>query len=191
MKPPRWCGTNPTRRSQASGVLAHAGADGPRVSWRGRTPLVQVPIDRRLVYFKCEYANPRAPSRIAGRSACLVPRLAGATEALEDSSGNAGARSRRTLRGRDPCPCLRSRYRLRRQTDADGCLRRRCRASAGSRSNAAASAAQAASTGPRTQVMRIFRTTLRYARPPLRSWSNFARLPAQSCFRRAGGLLLA
>jgi threonine synthase len=67
--------------------------DGPRVSLgEGRTPLVQVAVDRRDVYFKCEYANPTGSFKDRG-AASIVSFLAsrGVTEAVEDSSGNAGA----------------------------------------------------------------------------------------------------
>jgi threonine synthase len=49
-------------------------------------------VDRRHVYFKCEYANPTGSFKDRG-AAPIVSFLAsrGVTEAVEDSSGNAGA----------------------------------------------------------------------------------------------------
>jgi threonine synthase len=69
------------------------GHDGPGVSLgEGRTPLLQVSVDRRRVYFKCEYANPTGSFKDRG-AASIVSFLTsrGVTEAIEDSSGNAGA----------------------------------------------------------------------------------------------------
>ena len=124
--------------------------DGPRVSLgEGRTPLVQVRIDRRLVYFKCEYANPTGSFKDRG-AAALVSFLAsrGATEAIEDSSGNAGAAfaayaARARIRARVFVPDSASGVKLL-QMAAYGANVVKV---PGSRSNAAASAAQAASTG--------------------------------------------
>jgi threonine synthase len=66
---------------------------GPFVSLgEGNTPLVPVAIDGREVHFKCEYLNPSGSFKDRG-SAMLVSALVGAGihEAVEDSSGNAGA----------------------------------------------------------------------------------------------------
>jgi threonine synthase len=58
----------------------------------GNTPLVPSMVDGRRVYFKCEYLNPTGSFKDRG-SAALVSALvaAGVHEAIEDSSGNAGA----------------------------------------------------------------------------------------------------
>lgn len=58
----------------------------------GNTPLVPVKVFGREVFFKCEYANPSGSFKDRG-SATLVAALKarGVTEAIEDSSGNAGA----------------------------------------------------------------------------------------------------
>ncbi len=58
----------------------------------GRTPLIEDEIEGKSVYFKCEYLNPTGSFKDRG-TAVLVSTLAAAqvTEALEDSSGNAGA----------------------------------------------------------------------------------------------------
>jgi threonine synthase len=58
----------------------------------GRTPLVELQIQDRSVYFKCEHLNPTGSFKDRGTVA-LVSELAarGVAEAVEDSSGNAGA----------------------------------------------------------------------------------------------------
>lgn len=58
----------------------------------GNTPLLSAKVFGRQVYFKCEYANPSGSFKDRG-SATLVSflRSRGVTEAVEDSSGNAGA----------------------------------------------------------------------------------------------------
>ena len=58
----------------------------------GQTPLVECKIDRRKVFFKCEYANPTGSFKDRG-TAALISFLAsrGIRDAVEDSSGNAGA----------------------------------------------------------------------------------------------------
>lgn len=58
----------------------------------GNTPLVPAQAFGRRVYFKCEYANPTGSFKDRGMAALvsfLVSR--GVRQALEDSSGNAGA----------------------------------------------------------------------------------------------------
>ncbi len=58
----------------------------------GNTPLISAKAFRREVYFKCEYANPTGSFKDRGTatlSSFLLSR--GVTEAIEDSSGNAGA----------------------------------------------------------------------------------------------------
>jgi len=58
----------------------------------GNTPLVPVKVFGREVFFKCEYTNPSGSFKDRG-SATLVAAMKarGVTEAIEDSSGNAGA----------------------------------------------------------------------------------------------------
>ncbi|MGD2058893.1 MAG: pyridoxal-phosphate dependent enzyme [Anaerolineales bacterium] len=58
----------------------------------GATALVPLEIDDRRVYFKCEFQNPTGSFKDRG-AALLASALAaeGVTEAIEDSSGNAGA----------------------------------------------------------------------------------------------------
>ena len=58
----------------------------------GDTALVPVKVDDRSVFFKCEFQNPTGSFKDRG-AAVLVSALAaqGVTEAIEDSSGNAGA----------------------------------------------------------------------------------------------------
>lgn len=58
----------------------------------GHTPLVSAKVFGREVYFKCEYANPTGSFKDRGTTALIAFLLSrGATEAIEDSSGNAGA----------------------------------------------------------------------------------------------------
>ncbi len=58
----------------------------------GNTPLLSAKAFGREIYFKCEYANPTGSFKDRGM-ATLVSFLVlrGVTEAIEDSSGNAGA----------------------------------------------------------------------------------------------------
>jgi len=58
----------------------------------GGTPLIGVEIEGKRVHFKCEYLNPTGSFKDRG-TAVLVSALAAArvSEAIEDSSGNAGA----------------------------------------------------------------------------------------------------
>lgn len=58
----------------------------------GQTPLVATKVNGRRVFFKCEYANPTGSFKDRG-SAALISflRSRGIREAVEDSSGNAGA----------------------------------------------------------------------------------------------------
>jgi threonine synthase len=58
----------------------------------GNTPLLPAKVFGREVYFKCEYLNPTGSFKDRG-TATLVSFLLsrGVTEAIEDSSGNAGA----------------------------------------------------------------------------------------------------
>jgi threonine synthase len=69
-------------------------ADGaPWISLgEGGTPLIPAAIDDRTVHFKCEHLNPTGSFKDRG-AAVLVSALAaaGVREAIEDSSGNAGA----------------------------------------------------------------------------------------------------
>jgi threonine synthase len=58
----------------------------------GNTPLTALPIDGRTVYFKCEHLLPTGSYKDRGMSVMFTALKAlGITEALEDSSGNAGA----------------------------------------------------------------------------------------------------
>ncbi len=58
----------------------------------GGTPLVPIRLDGRRVYFKCEHLNPAGSFKDRG-TAVLVSglRAVGVEQAVEDSSGNAGA----------------------------------------------------------------------------------------------------
>jgi len=58
----------------------------------GNTPLISAKVFGREVYFKCEYLNPTGSFKDRG-TATLVSFLVsrGVTDAIEDSSGNAGA----------------------------------------------------------------------------------------------------
>ncbi len=58
----------------------------------GNTPLVSAEAFGREVYFKCEYANPSGSFKDRGSATLLSFLLSrGTNEAIEDSSGNAGA----------------------------------------------------------------------------------------------------
>jgi threonine synthase len=58
----------------------------------GNTPLVSAKVFGREVYFKCEYANPTGSFKDRGTATLISFLLSrGVTEAVEDSSGNAGA----------------------------------------------------------------------------------------------------
>lgn len=80
----------------AVGVWRYAkplGGSGTAVTLgEGRTSLVRAEAAGRVVYFKCEQSNPTGSFKDRG-SAVLTSFLLsrGVTEALEDSSGNAGA----------------------------------------------------------------------------------------------------
>jgi threonine synthase len=58
----------------------------------GNTPLIEVELKGRQIFFKCEYLNPTGSFKDRG-TAILVSALKhiGVTMAVEDSSGNAGA----------------------------------------------------------------------------------------------------
>jgi len=58
----------------------------------GGTPLLPVQVASRVLHFKCEHLNPTGSYKDRG-TAVLISALssAGVTEAVEDSSGNAGA----------------------------------------------------------------------------------------------------
>ncbi len=80
----------------APGIWKHARALGidtePLTLGEGHTPLLPARVEKRDVFFKCEYLNPTGSFKDRGE-ATLVSflRSRGATEAVEDSSGNAGA----------------------------------------------------------------------------------------------------
>ncbi len=80
----------------APGIWEHAKALGvdtePLTLGEGNTPLLSAKIDKQDVFFKCEYLNPTGSFKDRGE-ATLVSflRSRGVTEAVEDSSGNAGA----------------------------------------------------------------------------------------------------
>ena len=58
----------------------------------GDTPLVPVEVDGRTVYFKCDFLNPTGSFKDRGTSVLLSwLKAQGASEVVEDSSGNAGA----------------------------------------------------------------------------------------------------
>jgi len=81
---------------QQPGIWRYASSFGqqstPVSLGEGNTPLLPVKAFGREVYFKCEYANPSGSFKDRG-TATLVSFLfsRGVTEAIEDSSGNAGA----------------------------------------------------------------------------------------------------
>jgi len=58
----------------------------------GGTPLLPQTIEERTVYFKCEHLNPTGSFKDRGTAVVVSALLAeGVNEAVEDSSGNAGA----------------------------------------------------------------------------------------------------
>jgi threonine synthase len=58
----------------------------------GRTPLIEDRLDDSVVFFKLEFLNPTGSFKDRGYSPLLsLMRARGITEAVEDSSGNAGA----------------------------------------------------------------------------------------------------
>lgn len=58
----------------------------------GGTPLIPHPVDQRTIYFKCEHLNPTGSFKDRGTAVIVSSLLAeGIGEAVEDSSGNAGA----------------------------------------------------------------------------------------------------
>ena len=58
----------------------------------GNTPLVRVKAFERDIYFKCEYQNPTGSFKDRGSTLIAAwLKLRGMAEAMEDSSGNAGA----------------------------------------------------------------------------------------------------
>src|SRR5512136_3009413 len=87
-----WRGTDQTQ----AGIWRYL--DGAEVTetrislGEGNTPLLAVEAFGRRIHFKCEYANPTGSFKDRG-SAALISFLVsrGVAEAIEDSSGNAGA----------------------------------------------------------------------------------------------------
>lgn len=75
--------------------LTTAGADSASDSFslgEGNTPLVWAEAFGRKVAFKCEYQNPTGSFKDRGTAALIAfLKSRGVTEAVEDSSGNAGA----------------------------------------------------------------------------------------------------
>ena len=66
--------------------------DEPVSLGEGGTPLVPVEVLARTVFFKCEYLNPTGSFKDRGSSLIAAwLRSQGVVEAVEDSSGNAGA----------------------------------------------------------------------------------------------------
>jgi threonine synthase len=58
----------------------------------GGTPLIPQVVDQRTIYFKCEHLNPTGSFKDRGTVLIVSSLLAeGVREAVEDSSGNAGA----------------------------------------------------------------------------------------------------
>ncbi len=58
----------------------------------GGTPLVPQVVDQRTIFFKCEHLNPTGSFKDRGSAVIVSALLAeGVCEAVEDSSGNAGA----------------------------------------------------------------------------------------------------
>src|SRR5512138_451617 len=82
----------PTAPGIWSSLIA-LGVNSPPLSLgEGHTPLLPIKIGKREVWLKCEYANPTGSFKDRG-SAALVSFLLmrGIADAVEDSSGNAGA----------------------------------------------------------------------------------------------------
>ncbi len=84
------------RGARISGVWSYAASFGmdmdPIPLGEGNTPLVPVQLFGRNIYFKCEYMNPTGSFKDRGTATLVSFLLArGVTEAIEDSSGNAGA----------------------------------------------------------------------------------------------------
>ena len=80
----------------AAGIWRHASALGVAVDpvslGEGNTPLLSTNVLGRKLYFKCEYANPTGSFKDRGTSTLMsFLRSRGVKDALEDSSGNAGA----------------------------------------------------------------------------------------------------
>ena len=73
--------------------MLHLPPDTPLVSLgEGGTPLLAYNLDGRNVYFKCEHLNPTGSFKDRGTAVIVSALLAeGISEAVEDSSGNAGA----------------------------------------------------------------------------------------------------
>jgi len=70
----------------------HPAADRLVSLGEGNTPLLPVKVFDREVFFKCEYLNPSGSFKDRGTSTLVSFLLSrGVTEAVEDSSGNAGA----------------------------------------------------------------------------------------------------
>lgn len=79
-----------------AGLWRHASALGvavdPVTLGEGNTPLLSTNVLGRELYFKCEYANPTGSFKDRGTSTLVsFLRSRGVKDALEDSSGNAGA----------------------------------------------------------------------------------------------------
>lgn len=92
VEPSRWHGADAT----SGGIWRYVGEMLPpkdRITLgEGNTPLVAARAFDRLVHFKCEYANPTGSFKDRGSAAIVSFLVArGVSEAVEDSSGNAGA----------------------------------------------------------------------------------------------------
>ncbi len=115
----------------------------------GLTPLVTARLDGRPVHFKLEFANPTGSFKDRGMTLVLTAlKVLGVTDALEDSSGNAGAAfaayaARAGVRAQVFVPAAASGPKLT-QIAAYGA---EVHAIAGPRSNAAAAAQSAAASG--------------------------------------------
>ena len=68
-------------------------ASAPMISLgEGGTPLLPVQVGKRVLHLKCEHLNPTGSYKDRGTAVLLSALMAaGVTEAVEDSSGNAGA----------------------------------------------------------------------------------------------------
>lgn len=92
LDPLEWVEADAARPGIWRYLQTDGGAEAEISLGEGRTPLVAGEVESRSVWFKCEYANPTGSFKDRG-STTLISFLVsrGVREAVEDSSGNAGA----------------------------------------------------------------------------------------------------